>query len=199
MGSAKVAKAVPEIIHRIFIYGQVLKHLPFNKEVFEALEMSEMPEKYRDRLSGMKESSTHNAEDIKVLFKWINKYTEGYYSKKGGKPPFGPIMRGMISSPDYTMKDFKAIVVNGYTKNESLLIELAKVDLSETLKEVDIPYLILQGDTDIVTSTKMISDFVKTSKNNNLHMELVENSGHIPSATGMDVIINKGFGFLKQM
>lgn len=195
--AAKVAEAIPELIHRIFVYGQVLKDLPFNDEVFETLEKSNMPMKYKDRLSHMKQSSAHNFKNATVLFKWINKYTEGYQSKKGGKPPFGPIIRGMIASPDYSMKDFKAVIKNGYSKNESLTNEYMAIDLSKTLDSISVPYMILQGDTDIVTSTKMVSDYVETAKNSNLHYKLVENSGHIPSAKGMDAIINWGFGFLK--
>lgn len=193
--AAKIAKIVPELIHRIVIYGQVLKELAFNNQVFEALEKSKMPEKYKERLNHMKESPISNYKNATTLFKWINKYTEGYQSKKGGKPPFGPIIRGMITSPDYSMKDFKAIVKNGCSKNKSLTNEFIAMDLSETLEAISVPYLIIQGDTDIVTPTKMISNFVETVNNSNLHYQLVDNSGHIPSAKGMDFIINTGFGF----
>lgn len=195
--AAKVATIVPELIHRIVIFGQVLKELAFNNEVFEALEKSKMPGKYKDKLNFMKESSALNYENVTALFKWINRYTEGYMSKKGGRPPFGPIIRGIITSPDYSMKDFKAIIKNGYAKNRSLTNELIAIDLSETLEAISVPYLILQGDTDIVTSTKMISNFVETVNNSNLHYQLVDNSGHIPSSRGMEAIINTGFGFFK--
>ncbi len=196
--AAKVARAIPELIHKIVVYGQVLKQIPFNNDVFETLEKSKIPIKYKEKLSHMKQSSSHNMNDIKTIVKWINKYTEGYQSKEGGKASLGPIIRGMISSPDYTLKDFKAVVINAYRKNETLLKELTTIDLSEILKEIELPYFIIQGSTDIVTSTKMISEYLETVQNENLHFQLVTPSGHMPNAISMDVIINTGFGFLKE-
>lgn len=196
--AAKVAEAIPGLLNRVVIYGQVLKQLSFNEEVFAALDKTDLPKKQKERLLVMRQSPVHSLEELKTIMGWIGKYTEGYQSKKGGKTPIGSILIGLLGSPDYSLKDFKAIVVNGYMKNKSLLTELMGIDLSETLKRVDVPYLILQGDTDIVTSTSMVSNFVKAAGNDKLHYLQVENSGHLPSAGGMDMILDKGFEFLKQ-
>lgn len=193
----KAAEAVPDLIDNVVIYGQVLKQIFFNDEVYEALEKSNMPSKHKAKLSVIKQSDEHSIEDIKIITGWIRKYTEGYQSKKGGKLPFGKIIRGFLSSPDYSLKDFKAIALNGFMKNKSILEELIKVDLSETLRKVQVPYLILQGDTDIVTSTKMLSSFIESAGNNNLHFHEIHNSGHIPSESGMDAVIQKGFKFFE--
>lgn len=194
--AAKAAEAIPESIHRVMVYGQVLRQLTFNDEVYDALNQSKMPKKYIDRISAIKQCSTHSLEEFNTMMRWTNRYTEGYQAKTGGKAPIGKIIRGIITSPDYSMKDFMAIVKNGYSKNKSLLIELMNLDLTETLNVINVPYLIFQGDKDIVTSTKMLSDFMETSDNKNLHFQLVMNSGHMPSAKGMDIIINTGFEFL---
>ena len=196
--AAKVAEVIPELIHKIVTYGQVIKQIPFNDYTFEALEKSKMPDKLRERLIHIKQIAAYNYENSTFVMKWINKYTDGYISKKGGKPPFGPIIRGMISSPDYSMKDFKAVVKNGYSKNKSLTNELIALDLSETLEVISIPYMILQGENDIVTPTKIVTNYVDNSKNSNLHYHLVENSGHVPGVKGMDTIINTGFGYLQK-
>jgi pimeloyl-ACP methyl ester carboxylesterase len=196
--AAKVAEAVPELLHRVFVYGQVLKKISFNDEVYEALEKSDLPGKYKDILANIKKSSEHTVKDARTLSRWINKYTEGYYTKSGEKPPIGPIIRGLLFSPDYTFKDFKAMIINGYVKNESLIKELINLDLSETLKNISIPYLILQGTTDIVTSTKTISEYLDTINNSNLHFKLIENSGHIPCAKGIDEIFKQGFAFIRE-
>ena len=193
--AAKAAEAVPDLIHKVMIYGQALKQLTFNDEVFETLRNSSMPDRLKKSLSAIKSSSSYNLTDFKTISGWINKYTEGYQSKNGGKAPFGKIFRGLITSPDYSLKDFKAIVINGYRKNKSLIVEILEVDLSETLKGIKVPYLILQGDTDIVTSTKMVANFISTANNSNLGFLLVKNSGHMPSASGMDMIINKVIEF----
>lgn len=196
--AAKAAEAVPDLLHKVVIYGQVLKQLSFNDEVFEMLEKSGMPDKNKERLSVIKQSARHSLKEMKTVMGWVRKYTEGYQAKNGGKSPMGGIIRGLMTGPDYSLKDFKAIVVNGYMKNNSLLNELLLVDLSETMKKINIPYLILQGDTDIVTSTKMVSQFVETAGNHNLIYLQVVNSGHFPSAKGMDVVFNTGFEFFKE-
>lgn len=107
----------------------------------------------------------------------------------------GKIIFGLLTSPDYTMKDIKAVVINGTRKNQSLFRELIHLDMTNTLKRITVPYLIMQGDTDIVTSTKYIEAFVKESKNENLRFAAVKNSGHIPGGDGMKTIIEKGFAF----
>lgn len=191
--AARTAEEIPELIHNVIVYGQVLKQLIFNDEIFKALFNSNMPKKNKDKLSAMNQASEHTSEDGKIIMKWVNKYTEGYQSKSGGKTPMGKMIGGLLTSPDYSFKDFKAMVINGYIKNTSLMKELIKIDLSETLQKITIPYYILQGNTDLVTPTKIISEFIKKSENNNLHYIPVNNSSHIPSAEGMNIIIDNIF------
>lgn len=185
------------MIHNVAIYGQVLRQLTFNNEVFEALFNSNMPQKNKNKLVTMKQSPEHTVEDTKTVMKWINKYTEGYQSKSGGKIPIGKIIGGLLTSPDYSFRDFKAIIINGYMKNTSLMSELIKIDLSKTLQKTTVPYYIFQGDTDLITPTKIISDFIEKSKNNNLHYTQINNSGHMPGAEGMNIIIDKLLDCLK--
>lgn len=195
--AAKAAALAPESLHKVMIYGQVLKQNFFNDEVYDVLEHSKMPPNEREKLSKIKQASTHDPKDLRRIVGWIQKYTEGYQCKKGGKMQLGKIIRGLLTSPDYSFRDFTAIIINGYRKNKSLMTELLDIDLSQTLQRITVPYLILQGETDIVTSTKMIRSFVETAGNDNLMFRLVENSGHMPGAHAMDVIINTEFGFLK--
>lgn len=191
--AAKTAEVIPELIHNVVVWGQVLKQLVFNDKAFEALCNSDMPQKNKNKLLIMNQSSEHTSEDIETVMKWINKYTDGYQSKSGGKTPMGKIIKGLLTSPDYSFRDFKAIVINGYAKNTSLLNELIKIDLSETLQNITVPYYIFQGDTDLLTPTKIISEFIEESEDDNLHYMQVTNSGHIPSAEGMNTIFDKLF------
>ncbi len=108
----------------------------------------------------------------------------------------GRIIFGLVTSPDYTIKDFKAVAVNGTQKNQSLYQELIRLDLRSTLENITVPYLIMQGDTDIVTSTRFIESFVKKSGNENLRFALVKNSGHMPGGDGMAYVLEKGLAFL---
>ncbi len=54
---------------------------------------------------------------------------------------------------------------------------------------MSIQYYILQGDTDIVTSTADIQRAIELSGNSNLHCQVIANSGHIPGKAGMDAVL----------
>lgn len=194
--AAKAAHQVPELLYRVMTYGQVLKNLPFNEDAFHALENSYMPAKLLHRLETLKKSDKHTVLEIKTMTKWLQKYTEGYRTKAGGKLPVGKVIRGMLGSPDYTLKDFKAVFINSYFKNESLPMEIMDIDLSDILNNIRIPYFIVQGETDIVTPTRVIADFIKTCDNDNLKFKVIHNSGHMPGGESMDYIIREGFKFL---
>ncbi|HEX2938524.1 MAG TPA: alpha/beta hydrolase [Ruminiclostridium sp.] len=194
--AAKAAARVPELLNRVMVYGQVLKNLTFNQEVYDELKRSGLSSKKQKLMDDMFKKDVHTMEELKQAAVWIRKYTEGYQSKSGGKVPLGTIIHGLLTSPDYSVRDFKAIIVNGYAKNKSLLSEMMKVDLSEELSNVRIPYLILQGSTDIVTSTKTISQFVAESQNKNLVFRRIENSGHMPSSNGIEKILTEGIPFI---
>ncbi len=194
--AAKAAERVPEMIDRVLTYGQALKQLTFNEEVYQALESSNMPLKLRQQLEGIKSKDNHTIRELKSVMKWVQKYTEGYQSKSGGKSPIGSFLVGILTSPDYSLKDVVAIFINGYVKNKSLMEELLETDLSEVFRHIRIPYLILQGDTDIVTSTKTITEFAESVENDNIMVRCIKNSGHMPGSEAMDYIIRDGFEFL---
>lgn len=189
--SAKAVSAVPNLIDGVAVYGQVMKELSFNQEVFDTLKKSSAPEKVKKQINLLNQKDEHLIGDLKIVAKWIRKYTDGYQYKSEKSLPIGSVIKGLLFSPDYQFRDFIAIVKNGYQKNKSLLLELMKIDISETLAGVEKPYYIIQGNTDIVTSTKAISEFVSSCSNANLHCEIIKNSGHLPSNRGMEAIVNQ--------
>ena len=195
--AAKAAVRVPELLNRVLVYGQVLKNLTFNEEVYDELKKSGLNPRKQKLLDDMFKKDVYTIEDLKQAATWIRKYTEGYQCKTGGKMALGTIIHGLLTSPDYSMRDLKAIVINGYSKNRSLLSEMIKIDLSKELSNVQIPYMIMQGSNDIVTSTKTISQFVAESQNKNLIFHRVENSAHMPSAKGIEAILTEGISFIK--
>lgn len=197
--AANAALRLPELINRVVVYGQVTRDLFFNQEVFDALDSAALNKKEKEELCRLKTIDTIEQNDIMVMAKLIRKHTEGYQAKNGGKTPMGKIVFGLLTSPDYTMKDFKAVVVNGTLKNQSLFSQIIRLDLTNTLNSIEVPYMIMQGDTDIVTSTRFIKAFVEESGNDNLIFELVKNSGHMPGGDGMTSIIQKGFSFLAEI
>lgn len=183
----KTAVRVPELLNGVLVYGQVLKNLFFNDEVLSAFESAPKGKK----LAVHNIIKTNTDCDYKVLdanmkklYKLLKKHTNAYTNKNSKPLAVGKIVKGLIASPDYTFKDFKAIVNNGYRQNEILWRELLDADLTDELSNVCVKYLLLQGDTDIITSTKFLLS--ENFGNENVTVRVIKNSGHIPSAAAME-------------
>lgn len=184
--AAKAAIRAADMIDGVVIYGQVLCNLTYNDYVFEALERSAMPKAKKKKLRSMRNQRTDKT--ARQIMGWIGKYTDGYSCKEGEPAPMKGIISGLMSSPDYRFRDFKAIVSNGYRKNRSLMNELFEIDLSEELAAVAVPYVIIQGSTDIVTPTEAVREFLAGCSNPFIRLECVGKSGHLPGKEGMDRI-----------
>ena len=185
--SALVSLRKPDDIDGVVVCGQIIKDVFFNDEVIKTLENSKTP---RKKLDIIKKADPKNAttKELSVASACLNKYTNAYNNKNCQKSPMGKIITGLMTSPDYSFKDFKAIMVNGYRGNNSIWSELLKTDLTETLGKIEIPYHILQGETDIVASTAVVKSVVDASENENLRYTIVKNTGHFPGVEMMDKV-----------
>lgn len=185
--AAKILAKSGCAVDGVIAWGQIVKELFFNQEVLNALEGSNIPKR---KLAIIQNAKIENIspKELQLVSSSIRKYTNGYENKNGEQAPIGRIIKGLLTSPDYKFRDFKAMMINGYQKNRSLWDELVVLDLSEELKNVRVPYLIFQGDTDIVSSTKTVKELVDGSNNPNLNCEIVTDSGHIPGKVGMDSV-----------
>ena len=56
----------------------------------------------------------------------------------------------MLSSPDYRLKDLIAVLLNGTRKNQSLDKEMMQVDLTSDLQNIEVPYIMIQGQDDLL-------------------------------------------------
>lgn len=186
--SAKLLEKDCKMVDGVIVYGQIVKDVFFNDEVMATLENTKISKSKLEVIRSVKRKNA-SPKELQLVSTSIRKYTEGYQNKKGTVAPMGPIIKGLLTSPDYRFKDFKAMLINGYQKNRSLWAEILQMDLSEILKKVQIPYVILQGDTDIVASTKTVMELVENSINANLQCEIVENSGHMPGKEGMERVL----------
>lgn len=186
--SAKILEKDGHAADGVVAWGQIVRNVFWDKEVIETLENSGCP---RRKLESIKAAGIETATpgELRLISSSIAKYTEGYQNRVGAKAPVGRVIKGLLASPDYTLKDFMAILVNGYRKNQSLWREILHLDLSQLLREVQIPYVILQGDTDIVASTKKVKELVASAGNVHLQCETVKNSGHMPGAEGMEKVL----------
>lgn len=184
----KTALEIPELIDNVVTFGQVLHSLTFNDEVYEALHQAGLSAKEAEKLQKIRCKEKHTAKDIKTVMMWIRKYTEGYQCKSGGKTSIFPMLMGMLNSPDYKFKDFKALMINGYNKNTSLIEEVVTVDLREDFKQLKVPCHVLQGSTDIVTSSKAVGEFVKNCGNDKISFKMIPDCGHMPNGNAMKII-----------
>lgn len=181
------------LIDGVVVYGQVLSDLTFNKEVFDFLNASPMPKrKKRDLKKLFSRKNKKYGQKIMILLK---NYTEAYQTKTEKNSSMRDIFWGLIKSPDYKFKDFKAIVINGYMKNNSLFNELFNIDLKAGLSKIKIPYTVIQGEKDMVTPTKTVTESLKEFNNDNIRLITVSNNGHIPNDSGMDTILHELMDF----
>lgn len=185
--SAYACEKMQNEINGAVVCGQIIKNVFFNAEVIETLEKTDIP---KEKLDIIKKTDPARAssEELQLVGSCLTKYTDAYNNKKGKKTPMFPVIKGLLTSPDYKFKDFKAVMKNGYSENNSLWNELLKIDLTDTLSNMKVPYIILQGDTDIVTSTKQAEKLVESSHNDNLKFYLVKDTGHFPGAEMMEKV-----------
>ena len=184
--SVKILQEIPNDIKGVVVYGQLVKNLFYNQEVFEALSQTKLSTK---KLEAIKNANIDNitTKDLMMVSGAIRKYTNGYDHKKADKPQMGKIIMGLLTSPDYRKKDFIAVMVNGYLKNVSLWKELLYMDLSDVLLSITEPYAIIQGDSDIVASTQTVLEATKGS--DAITCQVIPNSGHYPSKPAMDAVV----------
>ncbi len=183
---------VPELLSGVVTCGQVITSPMLSANAFEAVEASLAPEKKKKFAREIHLKGTDiTLKEMMEFSKIIRKYTNGYNNKSSKPAPVGEIIKGLLTSPDYSFKDFIAIIKNGYMNNESLLREMASKDLSNLFKEITIPYLIFQGETDIVTDTKSVVKLVDELNNPNISCYVHPNVGHFPTETTMNQIFEK--------
>lgn len=186
--SAKLLEKNPYAVDRVIACGQIIKNVFICDEVIDTLAQTNIPVKKLERIKKVT-IDNFQGKDLQLISGALRKYTNAYQNKIGKKAPMGAIIKGLLKSPDYKMKDFKAIIVNGYMKNTSLWKEIIQINLTEQLKNVKVPYTILQGDTDIVASTKLVKELVVESNNTYLDCKVVANTGHMPGVEMMDILL----------
>ena len=159
---------------------------------FDAVENSSAPEKIKAFARHLRQ--TRQNPSIKEMMKLsgiLQKYTDGYNNHESKPAPVFRIAKGLLTSPDYSFRDFIAVIKNGYGKNESLMRELAHIDLSEAISRFPVPYHIFQGETDVVTATDDVIELLHTLNNKNITYTVLAKLGHFPSESALDGIFEK--------
>lgn len=189
--SVKAAVQCAEYINGAFAYGQISYQLMQSEEMLAAILSSSAPEKVKNEIRRILSSKDYTYKNAIKISQSVRKYTEGYVNKNEPKVSMGHLIKGWLTSPDYTLRDFFAILFNGYMKNRSLISDLSCIDLREDFSKISVPYHIIQGDTDIVTSTAQISAIIEESQNPYLNCTVVKNAAHMPGENGMKAIMDE--------
>ena len=182
------AARMPKEIDGVLVCGQVLTAPMFSDYALETIKNSSAPQKEKDFVEKLHAQKDVTFQEGMRLSKIIRKYTDGYSKRDAESMPIGWLIKGMFSSPDYRLKDFLAVFKNGYAKNQSLVKEMSRIDLRDMLKDIACPYMIFQGETDIVTSTKELVIFADGCQNENVRYQVIHDMGHFPSASAMKLI-----------
>ena len=186
--SAKLLDRNSNAVDGVIASGQIIKNVFLCEEVMNELDKSKISRTKMDKIRTVTVDN-YSGKDLQLISTPLRKYTNAYQNKIGSKAPMGSIIKGLLTSPDYKFKDFKAIMVNGYMKNNSLWNEILRIDLSEILGSVKIPYILLQGDTDIVASTQTAKSLVSNCNNPNLRIQVISNTGHMPGVEMMEALM----------
>lgn len=189
--SALAAPRVADKVDNILVYGQEIRDLVFCPMVYESLANSKMPENDKARLEEIRRKPNPNSQDSLLISSWLQNYTEGFRAKQGKGLDMDEIVKAIKESPDYNEKDVVAIYKNGASENKSLLEELVQVDLSSSLNASPIPYTIIQGESDLITPTAMVSQLMSETNNKNLSLEIIKNSSHAPSVEALRAVLRK--------
>ncbi len=193
-GSVLAAKAAVKkaySLNGVIVYGQVLYRLLRSDDTKLALLESKAPKRVKNEVEAAFEKDEFPIDFAMKMVRYIAKYTNGYRNPNEPKSPTGKIIRGLFSSPDYKLHNFIAALKNGYGDNHSIVNGLAEADLREDIKNITIPYKIFQGESDIVTSTYMIRDFIESCNNPMVSCTVIRDAAHIPGVNGMNSIMKE--------
>lgn len=189
--SAQTAAMVPELIDGVLVYGQVLAPPLRSQEALRAILESKAPGKVKKQAVALISQGHMSKTDCMKISGYIRRYTEGYANRKEPKMPVGKMLKGLLKNPDYRLKDMVAMFKNGYAGNRSLAEAVSTVDLSRTLRHINVPYHIIQGDTDIVTPTPSLIRFLSSCNPTFITGEVVQNAAHIPGRNGMAAVMKR--------
>ena len=183
-------KENPKLVEGVLVWGQIVKDCFINKNSLDALEKSKISKKKINEIKKI-DKQNFTSKQMKLVATSLKKYTNAYVNKKSKNSSMMPLIFGLMSSPDYKFKDFLLALKNDVTGNNDLFKEIINIDVTKELSLVQIPYVILQGENDLIADSKMISDFVDKTNNGFLKLKCINDVGHLPDDLAMKEIVKE--------
>ena len=170
----------PKLVDGVLAWGQFIREPWLNTEVIDELKNHKLAQKKLERFKKLTPEN-FDADGLKFMYKIISKYTNGYTDRRYKPMPMEKLLWGYLTSPDYRLGDLKTFMSNDAMLNISIYKELFLLDEIPILEKIEIPYMILSGESDIICSSKSSLKQLMKSKNEKLSIVEIKNSGHIPS------------------
>lgn len=187
--TARLATEMPESIDSVLVYGQMTVADNLSEENFATLRASKLSDKDKEKLEEITAKKEPDINDRMLVSGWISRYTEGMVAQGTSFWDYVPLLLDSAFSPDYRLRDGIALMVNDYDGHQNFLQQVFEIDLREVLKEVKVPYMIVQGEHDLVTSTNSVKALVDSADNPYLKLEIIPNSSHNPSQAALEQLI----------
>lgn len=186
------AVRAPQLIDGVIAWGQIVNRLLYNGEIEREIALR-APKRAQAQLAriyaaGIDCHLSEIAANARQVMTLIDKYTDGRHNRSSRPVPAGGIFKGLLTSPDYTLRDLRAVFHNGFDANGSLWRELLHADLTPLFAQIGIPYAILQGETDLITPTANVRAALDRADNRLVSVREIKGSGHIPSMDALNEI-----------
>lgn len=170
----------PKLVDGVLAWGQFVREPWLNNEVIRELKNHKIPSKKLERFREL--TPEHfDGNGLRFMYKVISKYTNGYTDRRFKSMPKAKLLMGYLMSPDYRLADLKTFLSNDAMLNISIYKELLLLDEIPILERMEIPYMILSGESDIICATKSSLQQLMKTENEKLSVVEIKNSGHIPS------------------
>lgn len=173
--NCKVANEIPEEIDGVIAYGQYTNIDLWKNAMCEELKNKTLTNKELDILETSMQSTTKDAFN-KVL-SLANKHTnfQYYHGREASNWDFYMSCFQVFLSPDYSLID--AIHAYSNPSGDALFQQVMDIDMSEEHLKMKVPYLILQGEDDLITPITYNEQIV--NKNSYMFLKIFNNAGHI--------------------
>lgn len=115
----------------------------------------------------------------------LGKYGGEFYNSKSGA--FLVVIKNLLISSEYTVKDWINFFRGIFESVELLMPELLKVNLFESVKEVEIPVYIMLGRHDFEVPSILSQKYFEVIKAPSKELIWFENSSHLPNTEERDL------------
>ncbi|MDQ2088001.1 alpha/beta fold hydrolase [Herbivorax sp. ANBcel31] len=203
MLTCKSTNQMSQYIDGVVVFGHLLNRYYCTPDVFETLLSKDIKKEDIEFLNSIEGKKYLEEDELRKVCMLVHKKTNGneYREKNVSCSKIYKLFLNPFLSPDYSLIEALRVYskCRKFLKKTNLFEEIRKADLEDDLSKITVPYYILQGKEDLNTSTQNICGFVNESSNDNLHVKIINKSGHIPSNSGFVTLIEEVAKFKRKV